>query len=125
MHQPVAGKKISCRNTRAYECNSSFPFVPACLATGVALRWDKTVRQVNERMMCGTLQWVVERTCILSGLHSLFPCRPHLFVGKALLVCCIQMRTGGENSRYSLFDDGDGCVNLPFRYREWRSHAEA
>src|SRR5256885_1919094 len=47
------------------------------------------------------------------------------FVRKALFVCCIQMRTGGENSGYSLVDDGDGCVDLPFGYREWRSHAEA
>src|SRR5262252_3382240 len=117
MHYPVAGKKISCRNTRAHGCNSSFPFVHACVATGVALRRDKAVCQVNERMSCGTLHWVVERICILSGLHSLFPCRPHLFVGKALLVCCIQTRTGGENSRYSLFDDGYSCVDLPFGYR--------
>ena len=76
-------------------------------------------------MIYETLQWVVERTCILASLHSLFPCRPHLFVGKALLVCCIQMRTGGENSRNSLFDDSDGCIDLPFGYREWGSHAEA
>src|SRR6478609_9079053 len=68
MYYPVARKKISCRNTRAHGCNSSFPFVPTRLATGVALRRDKTVRQFNERMIYETLQWVVERTCILSSL---------------------------------------------------------
>jgi hypothetical protein len=34
----------------------------ACLATGVALCWHKTVHQVNERMIYETLQWGVERT---------------------------------------------------------------
>src|SRR5690348_14642169 len=35
------------------------------------------------------------------------------------------MRTGGENSGYSLVDNGDGGVDLAFSDREWRSHAEA
>src|SRR5579883_367955 len=61
-------------------------------------------------------------------ISYLFPDCPPVtgwYLRRGRLPCCILVRTGGENCRYSLVDDGDSGVNFAFRDRKGWSHAEA